>query len=325
MIAGVTTPTAGAIDIDGKVTSVLTLGVGLKEEATGRDNIFIDGELQEKTREEIALVIDRIIDFSELREVIDRPVRTYSTGMKARLAFSIICEIDPEILLIDEALSVGDAFFAQKATRRIKDICKRGQIALIVSHSMPSIRDICTRCIWLRDGKVVMDGPPDTVTAAYVKAVRKQDEEELERRHASRIGGHSMREGWSVGDLQLSADHNGAHRVQFHEGQAVNVACRILFGDRTSTNPLLWLKVERLDGMVFVEEAHPVAFPGADLTISIPGNLSAATYTIDMWLQINGEVVARRAAVFRVVTDSPHAGGRPALHYPILLSVTQPT
>jgi len=325
MLAGVTTPSSGTLAVDGKVTSVLTLGVGLRDESTGRKNIYLDGELQGKPREEIDALVENIIDFSELREVIDRPVRTYSTGMKARLAFSMICEIDPEILLIDEALSVGDAFFSQKATRRLRDICRRGQIALIVSHSMQSIRDICNRCIWLENGKVAMDGHPEAVTAAYVAAVRKREEEMLLRRHASRIGLRSLHQGWSVGDLRLTADGDDSARVQFYEGEAINLKSRILAEGVDGPMPRLSLKIERLDGMLFVDESRSVEPPGTELRVSIPGCLSAGTYTVDMELGSNdGTVLAGRTTVFRVVTDAPPEGGRPALYHPVSLLVTRP-
>jgi lipopolysaccharide transport system ATP-binding protein len=115
-----------------------------------------------KSRESRALrwteVIDQVIEFADLGKFIDYPVRTYSTGMKARLAFAMIAHIDPEILIIDEALSVGDASFSAKATARILEICARGKIVILVSHGMQSVRDICNRCIYMKDGQIVMDG-----------------------------------------------------------------------------------------------------------------------------------------------------------------------
>ena len=167
MIAGIGTPSSGSVIVDGKVTSILTLGIGVREEMTGRENIYLDGELQGKTRHQVDEVIDAIVDFAELGEFIDRPVRTYSTGMKSRLSFAMISHVNPEILLIDEALSAGDAAFSVKATAKIREICARGKIVLLVSHSLGAIRDMCNRCIWMEEGAIIMDGSPGEVTRAY--------------------------------------------------------------------------------------------------------------------------------------------------------------
>ena len=179
MIAGLSGPTSGSVRISGKVTSIMTLGVGLRDDLSGRENIYVDGEIQGKSRAETDSVIEQVIEFSELGEFIEYPVRTYSTGMKARLAFAMISHIDPEILIIDEALSVGDASFSVKATARILEICARGKIVILVSHGMQAIRDICNRCIYMKDGRIVMDGQPDAVTRAYIEEVREADEAEL--------------------------------------------------------------------------------------------------------------------------------------------------
>ncbi len=128
--------------------------------------------MQGQSRAEVDRIINDVIEFSELAEFIDQPVRTYSTGMKARLAFSMLCHIDPDILVIDEALSVGDAAFARKAGAKIREICARGRVVIIVSHSMTAVREMCNRCIWLDAGRIVMDGPPMDVTDRYVESVR---------------------------------------------------------------------------------------------------------------------------------------------------------
>src|SRR6185503_15052818 len=154
----------------------MTLGTVLREEATGRENIYIDAEVQGKTRTEVAPLVDRIIDFSELGTFIDLPVRTFSSGMKARLAFSMLAFIEPEILIIDEVLSVGDAGFSRKAGARMQELARAGRIVLVVSHGMRSIVDMCSRCLWLDGGRIVMDGDPRAVTAAYEQSVRAADD-----------------------------------------------------------------------------------------------------------------------------------------------------
>jgi lipopolysaccharide transport system ATP-binding protein len=179
LLAGIADPSSGRVEIVGDVHAMLTIGAVLRDEATGRENIYLDGVVHGKSREEIDAHVEEVIAFSELAEFIDRPVRTYSSGMKARLAFSMGTLIEPDILIIDETLSVGDVFFAAKASRRMKEITAKGRIVIVVSHALKVIDDICDRCLWLDQGKLVMDGPAREVTRAYEKAVEQADETEL--------------------------------------------------------------------------------------------------------------------------------------------------
>jgi lipopolysaccharide transport system ATP-binding protein len=179
LVAGLSAPTSGEVTVRGRVTAILTLGVGLRDELTGRENVYIEGELQGRNREDVDRVIDTVVEFADLGEFIDLPVLTYSTGMKARLAFAAAVHVDPEILLIDEALSVGDAAFAIKARRKVRELCTRGKVAVIVSHSMENIVDLCTRCLWIEGGRLRQDGDPVTVTQMYVEAVHRRDDAAL--------------------------------------------------------------------------------------------------------------------------------------------------
>src|SRR5262249_12476742 len=149
ILAGLTEPSAGRVEVNGDVHAMLTIGALLREDLTGRENITLDASVHGRSSRDIACVVDRIVEFSELGEFIERPVRTYSSGMKARLAFSMGAFINPDILIIDETLSVGDAFFAQKAQQRMREITAAGRIVVLVSHGMASIVEMCTRCIWL--------------------------------------------------------------------------------------------------------------------------------------------------------------------------------
>src|SRR5450755_2330055 len=139
LLAGITDPLSGRVEIVGDVHAMLTIGAVLRDEATGRENIYLDGVVHGKSRENIDAHVDEVIAFSELAEFIDRPVRTYSSGMKARLAFSMGTFIEPDILIIDETLSVGDVFFSAKASRRMKEITARGRIVIVVSHALKVI------------------------------------------------------------------------------------------------------------------------------------------------------------------------------------------
>ena len=166
IIAGLMDPTSGTVDIHGHVHAALTLGVGIQEELTGRENLKIDAELQTSNATDVSR-LDEMVEFAELGEFIDRPVRTYSSGMKSRLSFTGLVFVEPEILLIDETLSAGDQWFQKKARVAINALCARGKIVVVVSHNLETILDMCNRCIWLRDGKVAADGAPADVVPLY--------------------------------------------------------------------------------------------------------------------------------------------------------------
>ncbi len=176
LLAGLAEPTSGQVDVEGQVNCIMTLGVGLREGLTGRENIILDAEIHGQTNDETKQEIEEIIQFAELGFFIDQPVKTYSSGMKARLSFAMITFIQPEILIIDEALSVGDLHFSQKATAKMREITLRGKILVVVSHSMGSIVSLCNRCIWIDKGHIVMDGDPKEVTDVYIDAFRIDEE-----------------------------------------------------------------------------------------------------------------------------------------------------
>jgi teichoic acid transport system ATP-binding protein len=172
LITGVTHPTRGKVKINGKVSALLELTAGFDPEFTGRENIFLKCYLMGLVDEEINEKLQDIIDFSELGEYIDQPVRTYSSGMKARLGFAVSANINPDILVIDEALSVGDAQFAKKCKQKISEIRKNGSTILFVSHSTASIKDFCTTCMMLEKGKIVAYGNVTEVVDKYNSSIK---------------------------------------------------------------------------------------------------------------------------------------------------------
>ena len=253
MIAGITDPTAGSIRINGKVTSIMTLGVGLRDDLSGRENIYIDGEIQGKSRAEVNKFIDQIIEFSRLDKCIEYPVRTYSTGMKARLAFSMITHIDPEILIIDEALSVGDASFSAKATARILEICARGKIVILVSHGMQSVRDICNRCIYLKDGRVIMDGEPNEVTKSYIDEVRQEDESRLFERFSDQIGNQSFRSGSQIFQTNFYSGDDIASSFKVEAEKKLRIQIRGQLKDADEYSQCR-VDIVRLDGLIVFQQ-----------------------------------------------------------------------
>ncbi|RBL85866.1 ABC transporter ATP-binding protein [Streptomyces cavourensis] len=167
LLSGVYEPSSGRAEIKGDIGSLIDVSFGIDPEASGRENIYLRGALLGLTRAEIKAKLEEIIDFSELGDFIDMPVRTYSSGMHLRLAFSVSTIIRPEILLMDEWLSVGDEGFRVRAEARMNELVESTHILVIASHSRDLIKETCNRAIWLEHGTIKMDGTPEEVTKAY--------------------------------------------------------------------------------------------------------------------------------------------------------------
>jgi ABC-type polysaccharide/polyol phosphate transport system ATPase subunit len=176
-IAGILPPTQGRVEVHGRVSTLLALGVGFKGSLTGRDNVVLGGLAAGLTREQLAAKYDEIAEFAELGDFMDLPMRTYSSGMYGRLAFSVAMNMDPDILLIDEALSVGDARFKQKSFDKMRELCADAGTILIVSHALNSIGQLSDEIVWMHDGQIAMRGEPGAVIEAYKRFldVRESD------------------------------------------------------------------------------------------------------------------------------------------------------
>ena len=169
LLTHVTAPSAGDIDLYGRVASMLEVGTGFHPEMTGRENVYLNGAILGMTRAEIDAKMDEIIEFSEVRDFIDTPVKRYSSGMFVKLAFSVAAHLDSEIMIMDEVLAVGDMKFQKKCLTKMRQAAQRdGKTVLYVSHNMATIRDLCDRCIVLDKGKVVFDGDVDEAIALYL-------------------------------------------------------------------------------------------------------------------------------------------------------------
>lgn len=167
LVAGVIKPTSGSVAVYGRVASMLELGGGFHPELTGRENIRLNATLLGLRRKELNQRIDKIIEFSELGEFIDEPIRVYSSGMLAKLGFSVITQVDPDILIIDEVLAVGDISFQRKCINTINEFKKKGVTILFVSHSMSDIENVCNKVIWIENHKVRKIGDSKVVIADY--------------------------------------------------------------------------------------------------------------------------------------------------------------
>ncbi len=167
-------PTMGSMQVNGRLSALIEVGAGFHQDLTGRENIYLNGTILGMTRREIDAKIDQIIEFSGIEEFIDTPVKRYSSGMFARLGFSVAAHVDPDVLIVDEVLSVGDYVFQQKCMDRMRTILERGTTVLFVSHNVKAITELCARSLLLRHGKMAMLGPTDEVVRNYLSESREQ-------------------------------------------------------------------------------------------------------------------------------------------------------
>lgn len=187
ILSGYAQATGGALEINGQISAILEIGTSIQPEMTGRENLYLGGELYGLSKSEVDEKIPMIVDFIDIGEYIDQPMKTYSSGMKARLSFGMISYIHPEILIIDEVLGVGDSSFAEKSLNKLVELSYSGKVLLLVSHSMQTIRAFTNRCLWIEKGKLIMDGPSQEVTSAYLRATRKKEEDSLRQALKVRI------------------------------------------------------------------------------------------------------------------------------------------
>jgi lipopolysaccharide transport system ATP-binding protein len=189
IISRVTVPTEGKIEVFGRIGSLLEVGTGFHPELTGRENIFLSGSIMGMKKKEIESKLESIIRFAEIEKFIDTPVKRYSSGMYVRLAFAVAAHIEPEILLIDEVLAVGDVEFQKKCLKKMKDVSKGGRTILFVSHDMNAIRNLCTRTIWLQKGEIFKIGDAYEITEEYLRdSLKANTLEDIHKLVGSSVG-----------------------------------------------------------------------------------------------------------------------------------------
>jgi lipopolysaccharide transport system ATP-binding protein len=171
VLSRITEPTEGRLRIDGRIASLLEVGTGFHQELTGRENIFLNGAILGMTRAEIIRKFDEIVAFSEVEEFLDTPVKRYSSGMYVRLAFAVAAHLDPEILIVDEVLAVGDAAFQKKCLGKMGSFAESGRTVLFVSHNLDAVRNLCQRAIWMKDGKAHADGAAAEIVDSYMSSM----------------------------------------------------------------------------------------------------------------------------------------------------------
>ena len=256
ILTGVLNPTSGNVEITGKVAALLELGAGFNMEYTGMENIYLNAAMMRVSREEIERKIPEILAFADIGDYINQPVKTYSSGMFVRLAFAVAINVDPDILIVDEALAVGDARFQLKCMDKFMEFVERGKTILFVTHDVNAVKRFCNRAIWLNQGKLIMDGNTDEVTDRYLDFLKsdlpieqylaqveaQSNREEIER-PAVDVEGIDLAQ---VDSLRM---FNGAGReiddIQF--GETVVLRVGYLVGDDTLQNPVLGVAIRRID------------------------------------------------------------------------------
>ncbi len=218
ILTRITAPTKGRAEIRGRVGSLLEVGTGFHPELTGRENIFLNGAILGMRKAEITRKFDEIVTFSQVEKFIDTPVKRYSSGMRVRLAFAVAAHLEPEILLVDEVLAVGDAAFQKKCIGKMRSMSGGGRTVLFVSHSMSAIRNLCSRCILLDRGEVVADTTPAEAISVYERLMRS-----FEEHGVARLGDPRSRQG--SGFARFTAievqDQAGSRRFDFTHGETV--------------------------------------------------------------------------------------------------------
>jgi ABC-type polysaccharide/polyol phosphate transport system ATPase subunit len=233
LLAGITKPTRGTLRVDGRISALIELGAGFHPEISGRENVAINGIMLGLSRREVQERFDEIVDFAELREFIDAPVKTYSSGMYMRLGFSVAIHVDPDVLLIDEVLAVGDEAFTRKCLDKIGEFHRRGKTIVLVTHSLGLVEKMCDEALWLRHGHKAGEGDPKRVVDAYLTYVAGGEEALLAREPApaaapaeEALAGY--REGrWGSRDVEIVRvrllDDRGQERHVFASGESVTV------------------------------------------------------------------------------------------------------
>jgi len=213
-LAGITRPTTGEVVVDGRISALIELGAGFHPEISGRENIFINGIMLGLTKKEIQHRFDEIVEFAEMQDFIDAPVKTYSSGMYMRLGFAVAVHVDPEVLLVDEVLAVGDQGFTHKCLDKFAEFRRRNKSILLVTHSLDLVEKFCDVAHWLDHGLTKGEGDPKRVVAAYVIDVEDAEENELAKAEAVRVAA-------SAKDIQL-APENAPEIIDTGEGPAAD-------------------------------------------------------------------------------------------------------
>jgi ABC-type polysaccharide/polyol phosphate transport system ATPase subunit len=303
LVAGITKPTSGTVRVDGRVSALIELGAGFHPEISGRENVFINGMMLGLSKREIEKRFDAIVDFAELRDFIDAPVKTYSSGMYMRLGFAVAINVDPDVLLIDEVLAVGDEGFTHKCLDQFRDFRRRGKTILLVTHSLGVVERLCDEAVWLDAGEKRAEGDSKRVVDAYLSAVERSEEQSLSSNPGNAV--HSLlpapagnmfqaTEGrWGSGGVEIVhvtlLDAKGEPSAVFHAGDAMAIRLSVRAAQPTS-DFVFGIGLFNADGVCCfgtnteLEQMHPDHLAGdADVTFAVESlDLVEGTYRLDV-------------------------------------------
>jgi lipopolysaccharide transport system ATP-binding protein len=281
ILARITRPTSGWAEVRGRIGSLLEVGTGFHPELSGRENVFLSGAVLGMKKAEIAKKFDEIVAFSEVERFLDTPLKHYSSGMQTRLAFSVAAHLEPEILLVDEVLAVGDASFQKKCLGKMQDVARQGRTILFVSHNMAAVRALCQKAIFLKDGSIVSHGPIEGVAEDYLRSVTPRVSATGPRNNDSTVGNENIRLCYvrvtpPDGKAEITIDTGAQIEIGFENlRENISLDCTVYLNNR--------------DGLVIFESGHII---GADrdsragfyeVTAVIPPHLlNAGRFSLDV-------------------------------------------
>jgi ABC-type polysaccharide/polyol phosphate transport system ATPase subunit len=304
LVAGITKPTSGTVTVDGRISALIELGAGFHPEISGRENVFINGIMLGLTKREIQNRFDEIVDFAELREFIDAPVKTYSSGMYMRLGFAVAINVDPDVLLIDEVLAVGDEGFTHKCLDKFGEFRRRGKTILLVTHSLPLVERFCDEAVWLDGGRALASGDPKRVVDAYLTKVEQGEEQLLAATTAKAVetavveavpaNMFEATEGrWGSREVQITAvtlvDRENQPSFVFHAGDPMSVTVAV-HADKPTADFAFGIGVFNADGVccfgtnTVIDAMNPEQLSGdGEVTFTVDTlDLVEGTYKLDV-------------------------------------------
>jgi ABC-type polysaccharide/polyol phosphate transport system ATPase subunit len=319
LVAGITKPTSGSVRVEGRISALIELGAGFHPEISGRENVFINGIMLGLTKREIRARFDEIVDFAELREFIDAPVKTYSSGMYMRLGFAVAIHVNPDVLLVDEVLAVGDEGFTHKCLDKFAELRRRGKTILLVTHSLNLVERFCDEALWLDAGRALSHGDPKRVVGAYLTKVEEGEAQLLAETTAKAVedAGRDRQEGrdgqegherpadptsnmyqategrWGSREVEITdvafLDAGGQPSFVFHSGDQMSIRLKVRAAHPTE-DFVFGIGLFNADGVccygtnTYLEEMNPERLVGeGEATFSVDSlDLIEGTYKLDV-------------------------------------------
>jgi ABC-type polysaccharide/polyol phosphate transport system ATPase subunit len=311
LVAGITKPTSGTVTVQGRISALIELGAGFHPEISGRENVFINGIMLGLSRREIERRFDEIVEFAELREFIEAPVKTYSSGMYMRLGFAVAIHVDPDVLLIDEVLAVGDEAFTHKCLDKFAEFRRLGKTILLVTHSLGLVERFCDEAVWLEGGRVRSHGDPKRVVDAYLSEVEKSEDALLATTTAKAVASvtdappaaaptselkdmfQAVEGRWGSREIEIThvalTASDGQPSFVFHTGDPMDVRMTVV-AHAPATDFVFGVSLFNADGVccygtnTFIEQMDPLRLDGrVEVTLAIESlDLVEGTYKLDV-------------------------------------------